>query len=425
MNDRSPTASTWLLRLGLVLVGLELGSLVASAFSSGVAWYSAAQARRDQLVSSPTAGLDPAERIHTRLAGEPLHPYVGFVNDPALNTPENVEVWRGLAINEYGFPGPLMVEPSDDRLVVAMTGGSVAFFFSILARDDLIDAIRRVPEHADKEIVFVALNLQGHKQPQQLFALQYALVAGAHFDWVLNLDGFNEVALPAVENRVNGTAALFPRRWHMRVAGRLDPVVSEAAATVAYLERLRVERAEDFSGALRFSLTANFLWSLLDLSYARRIGELEEAASTRSADAGSFAARGPLREFADDAAFYGYAAEIWQRSSLQMHRLCEANGIRYVHFLQPNQYVPDSKPMEAVERARAVSEESRFRDPVLTGYPLLRSRGAELLAAGVEFHDLTQVFASVQEPLYIDNCCHFNEVGNELLAATMAALLAE
>lgn len=425
MNDRSPTAAAWLLRLGLLVLGVELAALVGSAFSRGVAWYPTAQALRDQLIASPTAGLDPAERIHTRLAGEPLHPYVGFVNDPALNTPENVEVWRGLEINEYGFPGPLMFEPDEDRLVVAMTGGSVAFFFSILARDELVAAIRAIPEHADKEVVFVALNLQGHKQPQQLFALQYALVAGAHFDWVLNLDGFNEVALPAVENRVNGTAALFPRRWHMRVAGRLDPVVGEAAATVAFLERLRVERAEDFSGPLRFSLTANFLWSMLDVSYARRIGELEDEATRQAVDAGSFAARGPVREFADDAAYFDHAAELWQRSSLQMHRLCEANGIRYVHFLQPNQYVPDSKPMELLEQVRAVSEESRFREPVLLGYPMLRERGAALRAAGVEFHDLTQVFASVEEPLYIDSCCHFNEAGNEILAAALGALLAE
>ena len=42
-------------------------------------------------------------------------------------------------------------------------------------------------------------------------------------------------------------------------------------------------------------------------------------------------------------------AEFWARCSTQMHRVCQAYGIKYLHYLQPNQYVGD-KPMGEEER---------------------------------------------------------------------------
>lgn len=49
-------------------------------------------------------------------------------------------------------------------------------------------------------------------------------------------------------------------------------------------------------------------------------------------------------------------------------------------------------------------------------------RGPSLLS----FHDLTEVFAGIEEPLYVDTCCHVNGRGNRLLGEAMArAILAE
>jgi hypothetical protein len=58
-------------------------------------------------------------------------------------------------------------------------------------------------------------------------------------------------------------------------------------------------------------------------------------------------------------------------------------------------------------------------------YPLLREAGRELRQAGVRFHDLTQVFAGVEEPLYVDDCCHVNARGNALLAEAIARAILE
>jgi hypothetical protein len=103
-----------------------------------------------------------------------------------------------------------------------------------------------------------------------------------------------------------------------------------------------------------------------------------------------------------------------------MQALCDANGILYLHCLQPNQYDLESKPLSARERREAFEEESPYRPLVEEGYPLLREAGRELQAQGVAFHDMSGLFVDVTGTLYVDNCCHFNGDGNAILAEALA-----
>jgi lysophospholipase L1-like esterase len=50
------------------------------------------------------------------------------------------------------------------------------------------------------------------------------------------------------------------------------------------------------------------------------------------------------------------------------------------------------------------------------GYPLLTKAGDELKARGVRFSDLTHIFATVIEPLYVDDCCHLSGTGYDIIA---------
>lgn len=120
---------------------------------------------------------------------------------------------------------------------------------------------------------------------------------------------------------------------------------------------------------------------------------------------------------------YEHLAELWRRSSLQLSRLVEASGARYYHFLQPNQYLPGSKPMGADERTVAIIPEHPYRRAVETGYPLLQRAGAVLVKDGVRFADLTGAFSTRAEPLYFDSCCHVNARGNAILAELMSELI--
>ena len=105
---------------------------------------------------------------------------------------------------------------------------------------------------------------------------------------------------------------------------------------------------------------------------------------------------------------------------MQLDRLCRGNGIRYFHFLQPNQYVPDSKPFGPIERARAYKEDAIYKTGVEQGYRLLIEEGRHLASAGVRFVDLTREFAGIEAPIYIDDCCHLDLNGHEIIASTVA-----
>ena len=114
---------------------------------------------------------------------------------------------------------------------------------------------------------------------------------------------------------------------------------------------------------------------------------------------------------------------MWMQSSLLMHQLCLANKIKYFHFLQPNQYVPNSKPMGEVEKKVAIDKSAHWEKPVLNGYPMLVQKGEELKKRGVRFFDLTMIFNKDSDHLYNDNCCHFNSLGNQKVGSKIGELI--
>jgi hypothetical protein len=108
--------------------------------------------------------------------------------------------------------------------------------------------------------------------------------------------------------------------------------------------------------------------------------------------------------------------EQWGRASELMHSLGSNHGYIYLHVLQPNQYIPDSKRFTASEKLSAYKpQQNRLEEHVRQGYPKLQQRGNQLRQSGVRFIDATMGFADSAEDLYIDACCHFNSRGNETL----------
>ncbi len=113
--------------------------------------------------------------------------------------------------------------------------------------------------------------------------------------------------------------------------------------------------------------------------------------------------------------------DIWERSSGMMQGVAMSAGARYVHLLQPNQYLPDSKPLNPEELETAYDERHPIARRVRAAYPLLRQRGPSLRSRGVAFMDLTGAFEGHDETLYVDRCCHFNEEGYRILSRPLAA----
>ena len=125
--------------------------------------------------------------------------------------------------------------------------------------------------------------------------------------------------------------------------------------------------------------------------------------------------QGPEYAYSNDEQLFKDLAKNWFHSSLQMKKLCETNGIYYYHFLQPNQYLEGSKPMSDQEKQIALSEKMPYKHGVIHGYPILKKFGEQLLHEGVNYTDLTMLFANHHEILYSDTCCHFNLAGYNLI----------
>ncbi len=350
---------------------------------------------------------------------ESIHPYVGFV----LNRDSSDAAWvqagwsRPAVINTFGLEGiePLQTRKAG-RVLIHVFGGSVAKALATAQRLALERAWRQyLPSHAEPLIVATALG--GFKQPQQLHLLTYLLSLGGHFDVIINLDGFNEVALHESENAPRNVHASYPRNWFGRTQLHSDREFRACIDRALVRQRHRAALALAFSRRGAFTLfTARLAWRFWDRRLERRaeqaISEVARFVPVRT----PFIAAGPLQEPAPPEICYEELADIWYRSSLQMHALCRANGIKYFHFLQPNQYVLGSKVLHGDEIATAFDPRHPYRRGVELGYPILRERGRRLRQQQVAFGDLSQIFAAVRAPVYEDTCCHLNVLGNELLA---------
>jgi hypothetical protein len=352
-----------------------------------------------------------------------VHPYVGYVTEPASDS--HIRRYADdhlMPVSEFGYIDeklPFQVR-RPDRLVVGITGGSVACFFGVNGTKRLEASLALDPGFAGKEFIFVNLAIAGYKQPQQAMTLAYLLSLGAEFDFIVNIDGFNEVALEEFANTDFETFPAFPRLWRARI------VVDDRNLRLSRTKMLLIDADRATCSRLfsqppwRYSPLANLLWVLWDRRLAYRSARAIDAFHAASHASPSYAATGPRRHFATTKERYDFLVQTWADSSVVMDRICKAYGMRYFHFLQPNQYVPGSKPILAAERKIAIYEGHPYSKGVERGYPLLIEKGETLRTKKVAFHDLTQLFAGHPEPLYADNCCHYNQAGYEIMAEAIA-----
>ena len=143
-----------------------------------------------------------------------IHPYIGAVFQPRETSAEHVA--GKLDFTEYGYfddQTPIR-KRSPGKVIVGLTGGSVARQLGTTATGVLERELSRISGFQGRSFEFVRLAIDGQKQPQQLMALNYLLTLGAEFDVLINLDGLNEISLPGIDNVPLGVSAHPPRKWN-------------------------------------------------------------------------------------------------------------------------------------------------------------------------------------------------------------------
>ena len=359
--------------------------------------------------------------------------YGGGGSDAAVNltslhfAPRAAGEQRGISHPFYGFshnrasselnamPLPLRQE---DTVVIGLLGGSVAQDVQPFLQFALNRwfAANRMPRRS----VVLSLAIGGAKQPQQTMILVNNLLLGGEFDLIVNLDGFNEMIFSG-ENFGEGVSPFFPRAWHNRVGLTRADILRAGQIGVLRREQARLAAAGETS-PLRWSALFGLAQRWRQESNAAQIIQRNHALAA-VAPAYSLERHGPRRWLTAEDAVLAATARLWYRGSVALARLAALAGAEYYHFLQPNQYVPGSKPLSPGERESAYAPHGFYKSVVERGYPLLREFHRDLPGQGVNYFDLTAIFADHPETLYRDKCCHLNYRGNELLAAAMVRRL--
>jgi hypothetical protein len=381
-----------------------------------------------------------AEPRGGRLTTAALHPYFGPTHQPGLpfDMPEALREPGAPndtppATNNFGFTARHdypVARTSQRQVLVGIFGGSVGAWFCEVGAGRLAAALARTPAFQGRDVVPLCFSHEGYKQPQQLLILSYFLSIGQSFDVVVNIDGFNEVAISPV-NDARGLDISMPSVMHMDPLTALVDQSSMTADKVETLGRIQGYRRRlnavasranrSWSAAVHLVLTR--LHGVLDRQYRAEVARFD---ALPAAAGGSLVRVTPRLRARGAAELYQDIARNWAASSLLMQQMLAARGARYVHVLQPNQYFT-TRPFAPGEAAVAIAADSPFKPGVEHGYPVLEQvvSSGELARAGVTVVDGVHLFDRERAPVYIDNCCHYTRRGYEILADAIAAALAK
>ena len=290
--------------------------------------------------------------------------------------------------NNYGFSSiddyPLAKD--DNTFVIAVLGGSVAdqFVRHIVANARLTDRLKEyVPALKNKYIRFMNLAIPGYKQPQQYIALSYFV---ENIDMVIQLDGWNEVwsrtsgAYPMdypsfseflYDDESNGRISDVFEKKEMAESIRMNPILSKSAILILYRNILLknvYSESQDLSNP--------------KASFYNRMNSPEEIQQILVGN--------------------------WKKYTTMEQAILKLHNKPGFFFIQPSQYNPESKTFSSEEQSTVIN--NIFSNSV-ADFLALRKEASKL---GV--YDLAMVFKPIKETVYIDDCCHINDKGNEIIA---------
>jgi hypothetical protein len=334
-------------------------------------------------------GNDPKLILISWMDNYTPHPYFGYESSQIIDFEK------------------ILSERSADDFVIGILGGSVAqdFGFYSIRHPSHFEPLREaIPAFGRKNLRIVNLALGGFKQPQQFFIATYFM---DNLDLVINIDGFND-ALPTHLLPVYPLDyPLYPQFYGRTGHGGIYTTLGRTARWL-YKNINRV--ALEIPGLSRSSLYFVCWYSIHDLLYQIvRASESAYYSNEFRAHQSESLRRAPAEEFIRK------RIAIWKKYTILEDDLVrKRTGKPVFFFLQPNQYVKDSKPFSEKEKQIAIHpsliEETNAR------MVLLRETAQALRRSDVPIFDLTSIFADTHETVYRDDCCHLNDLGNQIMA---------
>ena len=426
MHDNAPTFGLSCIRPGYkkIMTGLLLGLSVCFAgllaesvltishyFSHGTLSRAQPIGQRQAalpLGSAPTIRSDP-NRWENQLV---IHPFFGYVRDPTHPGVNNFgfQSEHDIVLSDAGYS--LAGIPKDRSLVVGIFGGS---FAERVGRDSAYLAAKLQARFPGKTPVILNFGEGGHAFPQAVFMFLYFREL---FDVAVFLDGLNEI-WNAVSNNAVGYPPEYAKATHFRYKLSLSELTPERFQLTARIMRLKryITRTTQLSllPIIRHSLLTHIVWQALIQRWEHEISVNSLAITESYKQDKKFYAL-------DDGTLIRHAAHQWLKYHHLLHTVAVSHKILDVHLLQPNPFVAGSKLLTK-EEIHNVTHSFNIREIVETGYPQLQTAAAQLQTSDIIAQDLSLLYATVKETLWID-AAHANRKGHELVLDRIFELIA-
>lgn len=426
LNKTQETLKLALINLALLFFFVELGSLGWYFVKHKQFFYTREKAQDKSAIGINLEGVRLNQSIVER-----FHPFFGFIQKPSA------DFRPGFKVNNYGFISPYdypFKKFKKNQFVIGIFGGSVASDFSIFQIQNKIlpQYLKQVPGLQDKEFVILSFATGGYKQPQQLLILNYFLALGQELDLVVNIDGFNEVALSNLNNK-NQINLAMPSIQHI---SPLTSLANNSLSTKAMQATLRIqenktkineglESLQHCSLAACDALTSVYVQNLVN-NYRKDVIAFEkERGKNQQNDEGSVIYINKNKSVLEDSAAFEQMSWNWAKSSIFMHKVLSASNVPYFHVLQPNQYYQTKRVFGEAEKRIAFNKDTPYARAVELGYPALLSKFANLQKNKINILNGVKVFDKTKDAVYVDSCCHYNKAGEVVFSNYVGSSILE
>ncbi|WP_293128411.1 hypothetical protein [Microcoleus sp. bin38.metabat.b11b12b14.051] len=415
-----------LINLAFLLIFLELGSLGWYFVKHKQFFYTRSKAQDKSALGINLEGVRLNQSIVNR-----LHPFFGFIEKPGP------DFRPGFKVNNYGFMSPYdypFKKTKPNQFIIGVFGGSVAANYGIFEVQNKVlpRYLKQLPGLKDKEFVILSFATGGYKQPQQLLILNYFLALGQELDFVVNIDGFNEVALSSLNNKNKLDLAMPSVQHLMPLTSLANNSLSVKAMQLTLKIKDNKNRINDGLTSLQHcslaacdALTSIYVQNLVN-NYRKDVIRFErERIKNEQDDEGSVIYFNKTNLVLDDKAAFEQMAWNWAKSSIFMHKVLSASNVPYFQVLQPNQYYQTKRVFSDAEKRIAFNQETPYAKAVEIGYPALLKKFPNLEKNNINILNGVKVFDKTKDVVYVDSCCHYNQAGQEIFSDYVASSILE
>lgn len=312
------------------------------------------------------------------------HPLFGFMREKNLS-----------------LIGELREHHPTNEFRILLLGGSVAEIFGDWTHIETI-LKQRISALRNLDVRLLNLATGGYKQPQQFFILSYLI---DQVDLVINIDGFNELMSHDDDFYFPLEYPIFWNRFFSENSFNYGLYTAEASVRLLYqFINFLPQRFKYLSSSRAYY----FFWSNLRIILFNSFMRLERL-NRDKLNEGRKLMRPP-----DDLESGGKEKlSVWKKYQVLSALIARSRNLPYFSFVQPNQYLKGSKPLSSREIQNFINPAwAAFLNPRMK---MLSEAADELAKSGLPVKNAMWIFKNELQDIYIDSCCHFNDLGNKIL----------